>query len=80
MRQRFLFCGQNPDRNQLFYKHEWKWSSPNSNTNRELFLHILEQRLSDGFIVVNRFHCSTKFCHLIKILRASKDRMHVGKT
>ena len=58
IRQQFLKCGLQSDRTQLFYKKEWNWINENKNTNQEFFYQILEQRLDDGFIVINRFQAT----------------------
>lgn len=63
---------------QLFHKNEWCWQINNRHTNRELYLKILDQRLKDGFTVVNRLQGINDHYHLIKVLRASKDCQYLS--
>ena len=40
----------------------------------EFFNNVISQRLSDGFFIVNRYSGTSDFFHLVKIIRAHKDR------
>ena len=40
----------------------------------EFFHRVLEMRLKDGFIIVNRYTGTNDYFHLVKVLRAHKDR------
>ena len=39
----------------------------------EFFNRVLELRLRDGFIIVNRYTGTSDFFHLVKVLKAYKD-------
>ena len=70
----FANKGLPKNKTQLFYKYEWVWKNQNKNTNMEFFNRVISQRLSDGFIIVNRYSGTSNYFHLVKVVRAHKDR------
>ena len=78
-RTEFANRGLPANRTQLFHKYDWKWKNQNVNTNMEFFNRVISQRLSDGFIIVNRYSGTSDFFHLVKVLRAHKDRFTVNR-
>ena len=44
----------------------------------EFFYRVLSMRLSDGFILVNRYTGTSDYFHLVKVLRAYKDYFNYG--
>ena len=68
--------GLPPNRTQLFHQYEWTWSNANRKTNMEFFNRVLKMRLEDGFIIVNRYTGTSDYFHLVKVLRAYKDKIH----
>lgn len=68
--------GLQPNRTQLFHQFDWRWENPNKKTNIEFFSRVLDMRLKDGFIIVNRYTGTSDYFHLVKVLRAYKDRVN----
>lgn len=79
-RSGFSKSGLPISRAQLFHKHEWQWVNKNKKTNMEFFYGVLQQRLNDGFVVVNRYQGTNDFFHLVKVLEARKNPYKGGYT
>ena len=75
VRSDFSRKGIAPSRAQIFHSQVWRWENLNKSTNVEFFNKVVEQRLSDGFIIVNRYTGSSDFFHLVKVLKAYKDKI-----
>ena len=40
----------------------------------EFFYRVLDERLQDGFIIVNRYTGTSDYFHLVKVLKAQKEK------
>lgn len=73
LRHDFHRNGLQKERAEVFYQQSWEWANPNMNISLQFFQRVLEQRLKDGFLIVNRFSETSDYFHLIKIIKAEKE-------
>lgn len=57
----------------------WEWVNQNINISLQFFQRVLNQRLKDGFVMVNRYNETSDYYHMIKVIQGEKVPRPVKK-